>query len=79
MEAEAVEPAFVVFQSGADVYPCEFLTVRCVGVQFKAGIYEGSFGFGGEGSCGGVAFRISKLELILSRDFQGREDMILER
>jgi hypothetical protein len=32
VEAETVEPAFVVPESGEDVSPCELLAVGCVGV-----------------------------------------------
>lgn len=53
VEAEAVEPAFVVFEGGEDVAPGEGLGV--VGVcAFEACLNECSFGLGEEGSCRGV-------------------------
>ncbi len=53
VEAEAVEPAFVVFEGGDYVAPFEGFGVVCVGA-FEACLDEGSFGLGEEGRCGGV-------------------------
>jgi hypothetical protein len=53
VEAEAVEPAFVVFESGDDVGPGKLFTV--VGVRsFEACLDECSFWLGKERGCGGV-------------------------
>jgi hypothetical protein len=53
VKSEAVEPAFVVFESGDDVGPLEgFGVVRISALE--AGLHESSFGLGEEGGCGGV-------------------------
>ena len=54
MEAEAVQPAFIVAESGADVRPGECLVVGCVAVAFEARMNVGSFGLAEEGCGGGV-------------------------
>ena len=53
MKAEAVEPAFVVFESGEDVGPGELFGVIGVGA-FEACLDECSFWLGKERGCGGV-------------------------
>jgi hypothetical protein len=50
VEAETVEPAFVVFESGEDVGPGELFGVIGVGA-FEACLYECSFWLGKERGC----------------------------
>ena len=54
MEAETVQPAFIVAESGDDVRPGEWLVVGCVAVAFEARVDVGSFGLAKEGCGGGV-------------------------
>jgi len=54
VEAEAVQPAFIVADSGADIRPGEYLVVGCVAVAFEARVDVGSFGLAEEGCGGGV-------------------------
>jgi hypothetical protein len=54
VEAEAVQPAFIVAESGADVRPGECLAVGCIAIAFEARVDVGSFGLTKEGCGGGV-------------------------
>jgi hypothetical protein len=54
VEAETVEPALVVAESGADVRPGECLVVGCVAVAFETRVDVGSFGLAEEWRGGGV-------------------------
>ena len=53
MEAETVEPAFVVFEGGIDVGPGKFFGVVGVGT-FETCLDEGALGFGEKGGGGRV-------------------------
>ena len=54
MEAETVQPAFIVADSGADVRPGECLVIGCVAVAFEARVDVGSFVLAEEGCGRGV-------------------------